>query len=435
MHRQKTIAKWLAVIMLATLVVACYILISKLPSPKSNGTPNDNIAGADTDNEDKKPIIVPHYSTLPRPSETVGSLTVSHTGGEGKDVFEDVFTIDNRRILIFDSYSSQYDVQSNGLHAAVFENGTLTRTIKIGEDHQYIGGALNSNGIVILSRSDNSSALTMLDGNAAIIARSDFARYDSYKFHYSNKQLTLFCADSNALYAYTISDDTTPIKSAFLMQTQSLVLREALFLGSKSLIIADSPDGVKLILFDKNRGFTLQNEIINAEFWQLLPCSISGESLVYIVAGYDGGMLINAYDMSMAHISNTFIENTPYAIMSCDTAKLIVNTFDKTYLFCKHLDVIEQRQNTYYANDKILSLKALPQYPSAFMAHTDDGFCLYNYSNGIITPLICAKTSAPTVKAVLYSNKTELYFTARADNDYTYMSFGGSDAFIISLLT
>lgn len=435
MHKQKTIAKWLAVIMLATLVVACYILITKLPSPNSVGTPSDNIAGADTDNEDKKPIVVPHYSKLPRQSETVGSLTVSHTGGEGKDIFEDVFTIDNHRVLIFDSYSSQYDVQSNGLHAAVFENGTLIRTTKIGEDSQYIGGALNSIGIVILSRSADSSTLTMLDGNASIIARSDFALYDSYKFHYSNKQLTLFCADSNALYAYTISDDTTPIKSAFLLQTESLVLREVLFLGSKSLIVADSPNGVRLILFDKNRGFTLHNELINAEFWQLLPCAISGESAVFIAAGYDGGLLINAYDMAMSHISSTFIENISYAVMSSDSAKLIVNTFDKTYLFCKHLDVIEQRQNTFFANDEILSLKALPQYPSAFMAYTDNGFCLYNYTNSIITPIIYAKTSAPTVKVVLYSNKIELYFTARADNDYTYMSFGGSDAFIISLLT
>lgn len=113
MHRQKTIAKWLAVILSLTIAVACYIALSAITDGKSN----DNVAGAN-DNEYPQNQIPqppsPVYSVLPRKCEIIGDKNIAHFGGEAEEKMLDAFVFANKNVMIVSCDSKQYDVSETG---------------------------------------------------------------------------------------------------------------------------------------------------------------------------------------------------------------------------------------------------------------------------------------------------------------------------------
>lgn len=131
MQKQKTIAKWLAVILLMTVAVACYIALSAIVGKNPDG--NANVAGANEDKSQENvdnPTIKPVYSVLPRKSETINGASVAHAGGEGEEKVLDVFYFAKKTALVFHSQSKQYDVKEKGFYIAIFGGETLEKPLK-----------------------------------------------------------------------------------------------------------------------------------------------------------------------------------------------------------------------------------------------------------------------------------------------------------------
>ena len=91
MQKQKTLAKWLAIILLSSIAVGSYVLYDALYLKKQ-----DNEASADI-GKDNQPIektedetYIPYYTTLPRKAETIDNFKVTHFGGEDDDTLIDV---------------------------------------------------------------------------------------------------------------------------------------------------------------------------------------------------------------------------------------------------------------------------------------------------------------------------------------------------------
>ncbi|MBR2057049.1 MAG: hypothetical protein IJ978_05255, partial [Clostridia bacterium] len=87
MQKQKTIAKWLAIILLAMVAVGSYILYDALYIKKvdNQATADDYVDENPNEDEEDTPVHVPYYTTLPRQPEKIDGVTVTHFGGEGVD--------------------------------------------------------------------------------------------------------------------------------------------------------------------------------------------------------------------------------------------------------------------------------------------------------------------------------------------------------------
>jgi len=136
MQRQKTIAKWLSVVLLTTIAIASYILLSTI----GKSAPSDSaVAGAgNTTSQTDVPTPPIIYSTLPRACETIDGLSVAHVGGSSQDTIIDYANFCGKTIVFFRSQSIDRDVKESGLYAAVFDSQTtLESTINRHRDFSF----------------------------------------------------------------------------------------------------------------------------------------------------------------------------------------------------------------------------------------------------------------------------------------------------------
>ena len=112
MQRQKTIAKWLVIILLVTVAVGAYIMYDAL---YLGGDTAEGGSTTETPSPTPDPVPEPeppYYTTLPRPVQNYGGIAVSHAGGEGDDVtLGTVFTAE--RVFLF--FSSASIAEARGL--------------------------------------------------------------------------------------------------------------------------------------------------------------------------------------------------------------------------------------------------------------------------------------------------------------------------------
>lgn len=153
MHRQKTIAKWLAVILSLTIAVACYIALSAITDGKSN----DNVAGANDNeypqNQTPQPPS-PVYSVLPRKCEIIGDKNIAHFGGEAEEKMLDAFVFANKNVMVVSCDSKQYDVSETGIYLAIFDKTSLEKVVKITDKSgSCLSRCQTRNGLAIFVRS------------------------------------------------------------------------------------------------------------------------------------------------------------------------------------------------------------------------------------------------------------------------------------------
>ena len=141
MQRQKTIAKWLVIILLVTVAVGAYIMYDAL---YLGGDTAEGGSTTETPSPTPDPVPEPeppYYTTLPRPVQNYGGIAVSHAGGEGDDVtLGTVFTAE-RVFLFFSSASNEFDCRGAGTYLAVFSDDELLSVTRIGGENAVFGGA------------------------------------------------------------------------------------------------------------------------------------------------------------------------------------------------------------------------------------------------------------------------------------------------------
>lgn len=115
MQKQKTIAKWLAVVLLLTVAIACYVALSAVLPQK---TKNTDIAGANDSRPDETTEKV--YSSFPRQSQSVDGAKINNVGGSDNDSLVATAYYEQKTLVFFKSDSSDRDVKNPGLYAACF---------------------------------------------------------------------------------------------------------------------------------------------------------------------------------------------------------------------------------------------------------------------------------------------------------------------------
>ena len=97
MQRQKTIAKWLVIILLLTVAVGAYIIYDAVYEGASSGAAADDtrppssdagetpLPSDPDDEEEETPPSPPYHTVLPRPTQNYAGIEVAHAGGEGDE--------------------------------------------------------------------------------------------------------------------------------------------------------------------------------------------------------------------------------------------------------------------------------------------------------------------------------------------------------------
>lgn len=470
MQRQKTIAKWLAVILLLTVALACYIafgtdLIKKAP---------DNIAGADGDSNNSsggqqttEPPRQPVYSVLPRDSELVDGMIVSHVGGEDDETFLASYYIGSKLLVFFQTESKEYDVKESGIYVARYENDKLMSATKICSDEQYVCSTLGASGIVFITKTDSVTVLRTVNSSGLVTARNTAPAFDSYKLFTQGRQLYMFACDSRYAYAYTVSQNLDLASNNYVYNIVDGNLLYALQFGKDILLCAQSGNDIILFSFNANKGFNYKNSLIKASLLQLMPFVNEGQSALAILAKTDRGICLLHYDLNCVLKYSYEILNQQSACLLRKSSTFLLVTQDKSYTLCNHFDLIEETaldgieaQNDLYDETAQINGRVYEQLQAKenlrfenidgsadkFLIHTDSGFALCTLKNSVIKVSFCALTQSQNidvtelayVKSAMQGTaefNTILCFCATVKNNFAYMSFGKQDVYTISLLT
>ncbi len=356
MQRQKTIAKWLAVILLLTLAVACYVALSAIFGDRST---HGNIAGAqdktdsdangslppageddgdsDAPSEGEEPHI-PVYSEFPRSAVGVGGLDVINIGGEGEDVLLDRISCFGKDILIFDSASKEYDVKESGLHLAAISDGALEGTLFLAENEEYMDCTLCTGGLLVVSRSQAQTVLRLVSREFKVTLKNVLPRYESCKLFTSAGTLRLYAANRTEVSVYTVSKTLSASRSSRVAKVEGAEVAYIMPAGKSDMLFLQNDNGISVCTYSQNEGFILQSELLNCRFKQVLPISYDSTQGFAMLSSNDGGYSLTKLDLNGKQDSTTPIDGANTAAVFMDGSNIMLLSDQNLYTFCSHLE-------------------------------------------------------------------------------------------------
>lgn len=444
MQRQKTIAKWLAIILLLTAVIACYIVISTVTENK-NSAPD--IAGAngsgdssdadvpDDGNTQPKPV----YSTFPRSAQETDGLLINHVGGKDNDVFLDSIYFAGRRCVFFFSASVQYDVKACGIHIAEFKDGTLISTTRIAEaDETFISASIAENGLLVITKNAGQTKLRLLNGSLGVICESTCPLYSDYKLYITSAGARLYTADSGFVYANTITSSLDVKRSNFVYPIADCRIFRVAGLGANDVLFVQSAQGAGFLTYSANTGFDCKSELANGKLMQILPLSVNGKPNFAVLAKCDGGITMTALDENLQQSANYLFKGAKTAVATiAENNNICVIADGAKATFCSHLELQSSAPINFTDYSEQCVYTAIDGeneyiFVSEGSSHT---FAKLN-GNDVITLF---KFTGKNVKATrdIINGKSEIcvQFDGNANNSFGSMCFGANDVFSVSVLT
>lgn len=442
MQRQKTIAKWLAIILLLTAVIACYIVFSTV-SKNKNSAPD--IAGANGSgdssdvNEPDVPQPQPVYSTFPRSAQELDGLLVNHVGGEDNDVFLDALYFAGKRYVFFFSASVQYDVKTCGIHIAEFKDGTLMSTTRIAEaDETFICASIAENGLLVITKNAAQTKLRLLNGSLGVICESTCPIYSDYKLYITSAGARLYTADSGFVYANTITNSLEVKRSNFVYPIADCKIFRVAGLGTNDVLFVQSAQGAGFLTYSTSTGFDCASELANGKLMQILPFSVSGKPHFVVLAKCEGGITATALDENLQPSANYLFKGAKTAVATIAENNNICVIADRAKAtFCSHLELQSSASiNFENFSDDIVYTAIDGENEYVFVSEGSSHTFAKLDGNDVI-PLI--KFTGKNVKAMrdIINGKSELcvMFDGNANNSFGSMCFGANDVFSVSVLT
>lgn len=453
MQRQKTIAKWLAIILLLTAIVACYVAFSAI---LNNKTPvNPDIAGADSDNkgddvtnpsdkDDQQPA--PTYSVFPRSHETVGGLTVRHVGGEANDVFLDSLYFAGSRYVIFYSASTQYDVKDCGIHIANFASDSLLSVTQISlADESFVCASVVQNGILIITKNAAQTKLRLYDSACRLTAESSCGAYTSYKLYVTSSSIRLFAADDKYINALTVTNTLDVIRSNFVYPLNGCNIVYAASTTTADTVFVQLPQGIGALTFSATIGFKYHFEMLNCRLLQVLPIAVNGKPSFALLAKCDDGVKIASVDDSLNVTANYLFKDAKTACATMGENNNIYVIADGVQaIFCSHLEL--QSSQALQFDDALQALKQAAQDELTYTAVEGErgllivssglSHCVVSLAGSNASTLI--SLSGKNIKtarerAVNGVSKLSVIFEGSSQNNFGYMCFGANDVFYVTL--
>ncbi len=468
MQKQKTIAKWLAVILLMTVAVACYIALSAIAGKTHDG--NSNVAGANDDKSQEtvnNPTTKPVYSVLPRKSETINGASVAHVGGEGEEKVLDVFYYANKTALVFRSTSEQYDMKEKGIYIAIFGGETLEKTLKIAnENDKYLSSCQTRNGVAIFTCDGAKTNVRIYDGNFDVSCENALDAYDQIRANHYGENIEAFCVKNGKIRMFEI-DDSLQIKGDnFVIQTTAASIAQTIKYGDSTLLFLQDEQTAVGVSYNSSSGFTKRFSYDKHRILQIMPVIQSNVQCFAVLFKTQNGLKVSL-------LSQALNENAQYnvigenfgALYRCENGLKILLT-NRIVRLCSHLefigetslaDIAVSSENNFASSDKTLENASgfASQNVAISLEKAIDFSCVLQEENMLVArfenfdcllkldddDIAAAATFKYAENVFVYTsiirgqNKLSIFFDADSASYSTYMCFGKTDAFFLSVLT
>lgn len=438
MQKQKTIAKWLAVVLLVTVAIACYIVLSAILPNSSDASTEIADANSQNPTRDEPAAPKPIYSTLPRNCEHIDTLEVAHVGGEGSETLLDVVYCFSKTLVIFLSESTQYDVNESGIYIAVFEAMTLEKTLKIASSEQrYLGAMQARSGLIIAtSTSNDRTLLTLYDEQLEACRQATLDYIESLHFIQIGSTLRAFAYDNQVLRCYTIDSSLNAKASSYIFSAKDLQPISLIGYGERALLFCNTEQGAVALEYSQNTGFIQRFCSKKHTIEQALPIISSGEQAFVL-------LLKNADRYAIFSLSSELKEGEKYLLDGVRSARLFqgqngleVLADSKLIRLCSHLDFISEKllcsadENTDFLKGSY-ELKGFDGCDDLIAISNEGGCAIYSRDKELLTELFMINGTSD-LQLLRTQAKTVLIFACINQNAFSYMCFGKSDVFLIS---
>lgn len=468
MQKQKTIAKWLAVILLMTVAVACYIALSAIVGKNPDG--NANVAGANDDNNQENvdnPTIKPVYSVLPRKSETVNGASVAHVGGEGEEKVLDVFYFAKKTALVFHSQSEQYDVKEKGIYIAIFGGETLEKTLKIAsENDKYLSSCQTRNGVAIFTCDGAKTNVRIYDGNFAVSCENAIDAYDEINANYYGDNIEAFCVKNGKIKRLVIDDSLRVKSDNFVLQTTAANVVQTIKYGSSTLLFLQDEQTAVGVSYDTNSGFTKRFSYDKHRILQIMPVIQSNVQCFAALFETQNGLRVSLLSLTLSENAEYIVNGENFGALFRSENGLKILLKNRIIRLCSHLEFISETplsnidvssesrfvssgktldgasgltsQNGAISLEKANDFSCVWQEENMLVARFENFDCLLKLDDNELAAVATFKY-AENVYAITSAldgqNKLSIFFDADSDSTSTYMCFGKTDAFFLSVLT
>ncbi len=477
MHRQKTIAKWLAVILLMTIAVAIYITLSAImgdkpdknnniagangnqnqpqnPSqnPSQNPNGNQNPSGPNTGQNTQKP---PVYSTLPRKCESVNNISVAHVGGEGEEKVVDSINFGGKTAVVFDCDSTTFDVKESGIYIAIFEENTLEKTLKIaGKNAKYLTSCQTKNGLVTFCKQEGKTLVKTYDENFCVTCETSIEKYDEITALFDGERLNAFCVAEGKIKRISFDCALNDQRDNFVYQGNMPHVVKAQNFGEDTLLFLQDGESTIGVIYNQNTGFIKRFDEDKHHLLQILPIVQSSEQAFVALLKTPSGLCACAYSPQLSVRGKFEVANESFGALLKSESGVKLVTKTRIISLCSHLDFISEttldssQKSTQVTNtdsNADFELQSAVDFPlvlqedNMLVARTENCHVMAKIDKGNIHT-ICrfnarGKVFATIAKISEKQSKISLVFDSDSQSDLTYMCFGKTDAFFISLLT
>lgn len=427
MLKQKTVAKWLAIVLLLTVAVGSYLLYDAV-FKKADGTANavkdeNNENESIADIEVQEPEHVPFYTTLPRSSETINGVEVAHVGGEEDDEFLASVSVGENNFTFFYANSVEYDVRENGLHLAYFKNNELLFTDKICEG-KFLDAKLCASGVALVYKTESKTVLMIFSADGNIVATMPISDADFFKFYLHGSVLTSFKIIDGYLRFSEYIDEVKEQLSPYVIKAKGTTIEVVVYASGKFLVLTSSSDGVYGYTYEPNLGFKSAFIYDKLSFKQIVSVGNSTDSVLALLLNSEkNGLVLSTLSSDFSISSRKAVEDVSDGVITKNGDGFDIVGNGKTLTFCKHLDLISSTENE-LDFDAVLTI-APHKATTFFVAKTNDGYSLFS-SDGELSTLP-SFVSSPLILPC--QNGVKVFLSSSSSAGITRACFGGSDVF------
>lgn len=429
MQKQKTVAKWLVIILLCTLAVGAYILYDALYVSPSGG---EAAGGAATPIPEPEPPA-PYYTTLPRQSATFAGILAAHAGGEGEDTLLDaVFTADGS-YLFFSSSSSEYDCRGAGIYLAFHTDGKLLSVTRFAGAEATFGGAkLTADGVAALTSEDETGRLTLFDKTGNVKGECALPSFDAASPVLTKDGLVVLFAENETLGALTVEEGLSADISPFRLNGGYRVM--TVMAGREELLMAAERDGdIAIIRFTENDGFNVKIVYENTAFRQLLPIAGEDGAAYALLGKKPEGLFLAVFGADLASVAETVSDGGGEGVLFADDVSLTLMRTGRTETYCRHLDLISSAPS----DNSFGEVKAVRSDSDGdvFVALGSDGR-MRIFSEDASGNFESVAEFSPGKGKVLISKRGDrlvVAFSSTSEEGIFFENFGGADAWLVEL--
>ena len=434
MQKQKTLAKWLAIILLCTVAVGSYVLYDALYLKKTENqatAENQNInkdVNGDTDSTVEE--YVPYYTILPRQAENIDGVFVSHFGGENDDVLHDIINYKSKRYAIFTSNSVEFDMRERGLSLAIIGEG-VEKVVCLDKSATYIDGKMSRNGVAILTKNDSECALIFVGDSGDMTAKVSLPYFTEGKLYISGQNLLLFSLSNGYLYCTKILDNLTVQQCPFVLKTSSANIIEIFDSQDGQTLICGNKNNSLICTFNQNKGFNVVFQDDKLSFEQIITAGTASDCNYILYGKLGGEPWLYSFDTAFNLVMSKSVDHVNDGVLlpHQDGFAFIGDGLTKSY--CKHLDEVYVANNDF----DFETVLALTYGNGSVFAIVEDEIHLKKllYASGDIAFEREFDFDGDIVKLTSNSNGFSIHLTSPSSTGLFRANFGKTDCFVIDV--